>query len=278
MLSPLHHSASFTSFRAGPSAGQSEQSQKNPEVSADGDKGAAKPVGETESKKAPKEASRADQSRPKGSDGEPLDDSEMKIVSELQHRDREVRNHEMAHVAAGGQYVRGGPTYSYQTGPDGKRYAVGGEVSISTGKESTPEKSIAKAKVVRRAALAPAQPSGQDRAVAAAASKMEQSARVELREKKLKETTEARKEREAQAEEAQAAQEAAKGDGAEEVELMGEAGAEAEEPNAQFQVGRPKGLAPRPNHIPTAYSNAGGGPAGRSAGGGGGGGLLNLIA
>jgi hypothetical protein len=92
-------------------------------------------------------------------------------------------------VAAGGQYVRGGPTYQYQTGPDGKQYAVGGEVSIDTSAVSgDPEASIAKAQTVRRAALAPADPSGADRSVAGAASQMETQARQELMKEKAAKT------------------------------------------------------------------------------------------
>ena len=55
----------------------------------------------------------------------------LKLVRELQQSDAEVRRHEAAHAAAGGEFA-GAPTFTYQTGPDGKRYAVGGEVSIDT--------------------------------------------------------------------------------------------------------------------------------------------------
>ena len=115
-----------------------------------------------------------------------LTQEEQKEVRELQNRDQDVRAHEMAHIAAGGQYVRGGASFEYETGPDGKRYAVGGEVSIDTSAVSgDPEATIRKMQVVRRAALAPAEPSGQDRAVAASASQKESKARQEqVREKK----------------------------------------------------------------------------------------------
>ncbi|MEL7087366.1 MAG: putative metalloprotease CJM1_0395 family protein, partial [Planctomycetota bacterium] len=94
-----------------------------------------------------------DANAPAGRDGEPLDESEQKQVEELQARDREVRQHEQAHKAAAGPYATSGPTYSYQEGPDGKRYAVGGSVGIDTSPEATPEETIAKMQVVRRAAL-----------------------------------------------------------------------------------------------------------------------------
>ena len=52
-------------------------------------------------------------------------------------------------------------------------------VKIDTSSGSTPEDTIRKAQTIRAAALAPAEPSGQDRAVAAQASQMEAQARAE---------------------------------------------------------------------------------------------------
>ncbi len=115
----------------------------------------------------------------------------LQLLQKLQARDREVRTHEHAHMAAGGPYVRGGPSYTYKTGPDGKRYAVGGEVQIDTSPEKDPEATIRKMETVKRAALAPAKPSGQDRMVAARASMEEQKARMELMEQKREEAASA---------------------------------------------------------------------------------------
>lgn len=97
-------------------------------------------------------------------------------ISALSARDREVRAHEQAHAAVGGQYA-GAPTYEFVKGPDGVNYAVGGEVSINTGSVTNDP---AKAQQIRAAANAPADPSGQDRSVAAAAVKLEADARTEL--------------------------------------------------------------------------------------------------
>lgn len=102
------------------------------------------------------------------------------VIAELVARDREVRAHEQAHAAAGGQYA-GSPTYSFVKGPDGLNYAVGGEVSIDAGPVSgDPEATLRKAQIVRAAASAPAEPSPQDRRVAAQAANLEADARVEL--------------------------------------------------------------------------------------------------
>jgi hypothetical protein len=116
-----------------------------------------------------------------GSKPNALSDEERQQVDKLKKRDTEVKSHEAAHVAAGGAYVRGGASYEYQTGPDGKKYAIGGEVSIDTSPISgNPQATISKMETVKRAALAPAQPSGQDMAVAAAAASAEVKAQQEL--------------------------------------------------------------------------------------------------
>ena len=107
-----------------------------------------------------------------------LTDEEKEVVEKLKARDQEVRRHEAAHAAAGGSFA-GAPTFSYQQGPDGKRYAVGGEVSIDLSPGSTPEETARKADQIRAAALAPADPSGQDQAVAAAAVQMKAQAQAE---------------------------------------------------------------------------------------------------
>lgn len=114
-----------------------------------------------------------------GANGE-LTPGQHAEVEQLKAIDRKVRAHEQAHMAAGGELVRGGATYTYQTGPDKKRYAVAGEVSIDTSAGRTPEETIPKAERIRQAALAPADPSSQDRQVAAFASRMEMQARMEL--------------------------------------------------------------------------------------------------
>ncbi len=99
-----------------------------------------------------------------------LTPEQEKQVQQLKAADQNVRTHEQAHLSAGGGLVHGGASFKTITGPDGKQYAIEGEVSIdSTVDSKNPDASIAKMQQVRRAALAPADPSPQDRAVAAAA-------------------------------------------------------------------------------------------------------------
>jgi len=108
-----------------------------------------------------------------------LTEQETAELQKLAARDREVRAHEAAHKGAAGPY--GGATeYTYTRGPNGKQYATGGEVAIDLSTPSDPQEALRKAQTIQRAALAPAQPSGQDRAVAAQAANMATEARVAL--------------------------------------------------------------------------------------------------
>jgi hypothetical protein len=109
-----------------------------------------------------------------------LTPEERDIVDHLKQVDREVRAHEQAHLSAAGAYATGGASFQFATGPDGAAYAVAGEVGIDAGSERTPEATIQKMQIVRSAALAPADPSSQDMAVAAAAGAAETSARSAL--------------------------------------------------------------------------------------------------
>lgn len=124
-------------------------------------------------------------SQPKGRDGEPLSAEEVTLLMELKKADGEVRAHEQAHLAAAGGLAKGGANFSYRRGPDGRNYAVAGEVSIDTSKGDTPTETISKMDRVRAAALAPADPSPQDRKVAQAASVVKSEAVKDLRLEKI---------------------------------------------------------------------------------------------
>lgn len=127
------------------------------------------------------------------------------IIDQLAARDREVRAHEQAHAAVGGQ-LAGSPSYEYERGPDGVSYAVAGEVPISSGAvPGDPEATLANARIVQQAALAPADPSPQDRRVAADAAQLQQQALQEIaaqaQEARTQVAAELEAEREAKAEE-----------------------------------------------------------------------------
>lgn len=137
------------------------------------------------------EAKTQNEEKDKKESGKEETTSEQKQeVDELKKRDQEVRTHEAAHIAAGGAYVKGGASYSYQQGSDGKRYAVGGEVQIDISAVSgNPQATISKMQTVRAAAMAPGEPSGADRSVAASASSQESQARRELAEEETEGST-----------------------------------------------------------------------------------------
>ncbi|NOR69760.1 MAG: SprA-related family protein [Methylomarinum sp.] len=112
---------------------------------------------------------------------EELSKAEQATVQKLKNRDNEVKAHEQAHLSAAGGIATGGASFSYTSGPDGVRYATGGEVSIDTSPvHGDPAATLRKADIIRRAALAPASPSAQDQSVANSASTMASKARAEL--------------------------------------------------------------------------------------------------
>jgi len=121
------------------------------------------------------------QARPQPDSTEAVEiDEQAEVIRSLQARDLEVRTHEQAHKAAGGE-LAAAPSYGFRQGPDGRQYAVSGEVSIDVSEVAgDPAATIDKMARVRRAALAPAEPSSQDRQVAAQATQRMNEARAEL--------------------------------------------------------------------------------------------------
>lgn len=154
-------------------AANNAQGQQSGPVSQAGQSGQADKAGQAD------KSSGIDGSGSKSVNGKELTEEEQAEVEDMKARDAEVRTHEQAHKSAGGQYAAS-PSYTYENGPDGKRYITDGEVSIDIGKEDDPQATIDKMQIVKRAALAPAQPSAQDRKVYAEASQKEAEARQEL--------------------------------------------------------------------------------------------------
>jgi len=157
------------------------------EKSTANDTGSARAVGQASDNNPGNRATEKESERERNSgqsgqkgDYQNLSPDELKELTELKSRDREVRAHEAAHQSAGGQYA-GAMSFTYERGPDGAQYAVGGEVSIDAGPvQSDPQATIEKMRVVRSAAMAPAQPSAQDRAVAAQAMQTMLQAQAEM--------------------------------------------------------------------------------------------------
>ena len=136
------------------------------------------PAGPTATTADAVEVSRKEGGGALSGDSEGLSTADQQKVEELKARDRDVRAHEQAHLAAAGAHSKAGPSYEYQRGPDNRQYAVGGEVQIDTSEVSgDPQATIRKAQTIRRAAT---EPSSQDRSVASAAAQMEAKARREI--------------------------------------------------------------------------------------------------
>lgn len=132
-------------------------------------------------KTTPKNQPSPVQSTDRSFTGKALSQSELQLVEQLKKADTAVRQHEMAHIAAGGSLITSGANFSYKRGPDGKSYAVAGEVGIDTAPiPGDPEATIQKMKQVKRSALAPANPSAQDLRVASKAVSIESKAQSDL--------------------------------------------------------------------------------------------------
>ena len=125
-------------------------------------------------------AARTSDARAPLGDQPELDLSAQRELEYLKSTDRSVRAHEQAHLNAAGSLAGGPATYVLKRGPDGGNYAIAGEVPLQVRKGQTPEETLTLARRIQAAALAPAQPSAEDRAIAAAAAQMAVEAAAEL--------------------------------------------------------------------------------------------------
>jgi hypothetical protein len=107
-----------------------------------------------------------------------LTTDEKAQLSELKAVDTRVKAHEAAHQS--GPAASGGASFTYQKGPDGVMYAVGGEVPVRIETGSTPQESIMNLQGVIATALAPADPSPQDISIASKARVMLMKAQQEF--------------------------------------------------------------------------------------------------
>ena len=168
---------------------RSEESESNVvAASEDGIEQNEQPQTNTDETPAEEETAEEQEPRERDTEEEPgeLTESEQEQVDKLEARDAEVRAHEQAHLTAAGSLAKGPPKYDYQRGPDGKQYAVGGSVEIDVGPvPNDPQATVLKADKIKRAALAPAEPSGKDRQVASQADAMKAEAQREIQQEAL---------------------------------------------------------------------------------------------
>jgi hypothetical protein len=116
---------------------------------------------------------------------------QRKLVERLRQIDAQVREHESAHLRNGSGVVTSGASFSYTYGPDGKAYAVAGEVGIDTAPERQPAANIDKGRAIQAAALAPRDPSPQDFRVASVGGQLESQGRSDLADQRALESAEA---------------------------------------------------------------------------------------
>ncbi|WP_407829146.1 putative metalloprotease CJM1_0395 family protein [Shewanella algae] len=161
------------------SSSSRSSSQAGSEVK-EGDEGAARQsTGESNSTSAaepkPDEAQQKQQQNRESREQQALE----REIDSLMKRDTQVRSHEQAHAAVGGIHA-GQPAFEFEKGPDGKRYAVEGEVQIDVSVvNGDPLATMAKMKQVYAAAMAPVDPSMADIRVAAEAMRKYNQAREE---------------------------------------------------------------------------------------------------
>lgn len=161
------------------SSSSRSSSQAGSEVK-EGDEGAARQsTGESNTTSAaepkPDEAQQKQQQNRESREQQALE----REIDSLMKRDTQVRSHEQAHAAVGGIHA-GQPAFEFEKGPDGKRYAVEGEVQIDVSVvNGDPLATMAKMKQVYAAAMAPVDLSMADIRVAAEAMRKYNQAREE---------------------------------------------------------------------------------------------------
>lgn len=94
-----------------------------------------------------------------------LSDGERAALDRLRQRDQQVRQEEKAHAAIAGD-LAGPISYTYQRGPDGRNYAVGGSVPIRAQTSGDPNEIARIGARLAAAAHGAVNPSGADLSVA----------------------------------------------------------------------------------------------------------------
>jgi hypothetical protein len=115
-------------------------------------------------------------------------DYRVSISQEALDRNREVRHHEKAHMAALGSAAASGIIYNTVQGPGGETIATGGRIAVDLSEEpGDPAATLSKARTIINAAYAPAGPSGPDVKMASQAYNLARKAQDELKQEMLQE-------------------------------------------------------------------------------------------
>lgn len=88
----------------------------------------------------------------------------QRVLEKFKKTDAQIRSHEQVHATIG--HTTSPISYTYQQGPDGKMYAVGGSVRLDVSIPDDPKAASFKLDQIARAASGPSNPSGADIAIA----------------------------------------------------------------------------------------------------------------
>lgn len=84
----------------------------------------------------------------------------QRVLEKFKNTDAKIRSHEQIHASIG--HTTTPISYTYQEGPDGKMYAVGGHVRLDTSIPDDPKAAQFKLDQIRKSASAPVDSSGAD--------------------------------------------------------------------------------------------------------------------
>ena len=87
-----------------------------------------------------------------------------RVLEKFKNKDAEIRTHEQVHASIG--HTTAPISYSYQQGPDGKMYAIGGSVRMDTSIPDDPKAAVFKLDMLQKAASGPTHMSNADGAIA----------------------------------------------------------------------------------------------------------------
>lgn len=90
-----------------------------------------------------------------------------RVLQKFKKSDADIRSHEQAHATIG--QTTSPISYNYQQGPDGKMYAVGGQVRLDVSIPDDPKAAMHKLDQIQKASIAGAEPSGADMGIATSA-------------------------------------------------------------------------------------------------------------
>ena len=88
----------------------------------------------------------------------------QRVLNKFKHSDANIQSHEQTHASIG--RTTAPISYTYQEGPDGKMYAIGGHVKLDTSIPDDPKAALFKLDQIKRASLGPSDVSGADIGIA----------------------------------------------------------------------------------------------------------------